>query len=121
MDIDVLMFFDGRPEEYALYRAVEGCILSRFPETKIKVQKTQIAFSDRYGFAFVSHPRRKTAQPAILLTLGLARRLNSPRVMHASEPYPGRWTHHFLLSSPDELDGELTGWICEAHGFALFK
>ena len=25
----------------------------------------------------------------------------------ASEPYPGRWTHHLLLTAPEDVDGLL--------------
>ena len=57
----------------------------------------------------------------ITLTLGLARRLDSPRVDLATEPYPGRWTHHFLLSAPEDLDGPMLAWIQEAYAFAEGK
>ena len=39
----------------------------------------------------------------------------------AVEPYPNRWTHHTIVSEPDQLDGELMGWLREAHAFALVK
>ena len=55
----------------------------------------------------------------LLLTIGLARRLDSPRV--AVEPYPNRWTHHVILSEVGQLDSELMDWLQEAHDFALTK
>lgn len=48
----------------------------------------------------------------------LRRRLDSPRVDAATEPYPNRWTHHLLISDPAEIDDELMGWIREAAAFS---
>ena len=55
------------------------------------------------------------------LTLGLGRRLDSPRVDAATEPYPGRWTHHMMLSDSAQLDKELVDWIIEASQFSQNK
>ena len=119
----LLAFFDGRPEEAALARALLGGILLALPETQVQVQKTQITLKHRHVFAALSLPRRSRDRKAhrLTLTLGLARRLESPRVDLATEPYPGRWTHHFLLSAPEDLDGPLLAWIQEAYAFAEGK
>ena len=53
--------------------------------------------------------------------MGLHRRLDSPRVAVAVEPYPGRWTHHILLTAAEEADGELMDWLAEARDFAVSK
>lgn len=39
----------------------------------------------------------------------------------AVEPYPNRWTHHVLISAPEEIDDELMGWIKEASIFSEGK
>ena len=38
-----------------------------------------------------------------------------------TEPYPGRWTTHFVISRPEELDGEFYGWVAQAYAFAESK
>ena len=48
-------------------------------------------------------------------------RLDSPRVAVATEPYPGRWTHHIVICDPAEVDDELMGWVREAAAFAAAK
>ena len=100
-------------------------MLGEIPRASLRVQKTQITFTNPRVFAAVSFlpVRRKERRLAhyITVTLGLNRRLDSPRVDAASEPYPGRWTHHFLVASPEEIDEELTGWIREAAEFAAQK
>ena len=76
-------------------------------------------------FFFDKHlpARRAKDRPEhyITVTLGLNRRLDSPRVDKASEPYPGRWTHHLLIASWEEIDEELTAWVREAAAFAAGK
>ena len=47
--------------------------------------------------------------------------LESDRVAAKTEPYPGRWTTHFVISSPSDLDEELFDWIEQAYQFAQAK
>ena len=114
------LFFAGKPEEQALYEIFRSRLLAEVGEARIKVSKTQITFSGKYGFAFVSHPRRKKDQ-SILVSFGLFHRQESDRIQYASEPYPNRWTHHMLIQTPEEIDDELVGWIQEAYWFANTK
>ena len=125
MGQDVLYFFDRKPEALPLYEAFEERVFSEVDGVKVKVQKTQIAFSNRRQFAFVSFlPVRKAKEwpkVYIVVTFGLGYRLESPRIDAAVEPYPGRWTHHVLLSKAGEIDDELMGWIKEAAAFSDSK
>ena len=121
---DVLAFFDGKPEELALYQALFRRMDGAFPEGSVKVQKSQISFYGRHLFGAASLPvRRKKNWPehCIVVTIGLSYRLVSPRVAVAVEPYPNRWTHHVLVSREDEIDGELLGWLREAYEFSQSK
>lgn len=59
MDMDTLFFFDGRPAAMEIYTALEEKLRAAFPDVRVKVQKTQISFGNKYGFAFASLPRRK--------------------------------------------------------------
>ena len=88
-DADVLFFFDGRPAERALYQALVQAMEARFPETAVKVQKSQISFYHRHLFAAASLPlrrRKEWPKESILVTFGLSRRLPSPRIAVAVEP-----------------------------------
>ena len=125
MDEQVLLFFDKTPDTLPLYAELEKRILAEFPDTRIKVQKTQISFYNRHLFACVSFARvrKKTERPDsyIVVTFGLNRRVDSPRIDIATEPYPNRWTHHVLISDLSEIDDELMGWIREAAEFSDMK
>ena len=125
MDWDTLHFFDQHPDALPLYEALEQQILAGIPDVRIKVQKTQISFYNRHLFACASFLRVKRKQELppcyLVVTVGLARRLDSPRVAAAVEAYPGRWTHHIVVSAPEQIDGELMGWVQEAAAFAAQK
>ena len=125
MDREVLYFFDRKPEALPLYEAFEQKVLSQVDSVKVKVQKTQIAFSNRHNFAFVSFlPVRKAKERPevyIVVTFGLGYHVESSRIDGAVEPYPGRWTHHVLISGTGEVDDELIGWVKEAAAFSAGK
>ena len=123
-ETDVLMYFDGKDTELAIYEALAARMDEAFPDAQVKVQKSQISFYGRHLFAAVSLPvrrRKDWPQRCLVVTVGLARRLDSPRAAVSVEPYPGRWTNHILLTRPDEADGELMDWMREAYGFAETK
>ena len=121
---DVLFFFDGHPTELSLFRALAGAMDAALPPARLRVQKSQISFYNRHLFAAASLPvrrRRDWPKECLVVTIGLGRPLDSPRVAVAVEPYPGRWTHHVLVSRAEEIDGELLAWLEEAYEFAQTK
>ncbi len=122
MDADVLLFFDGHMDALPLYEALKNRIGKEIPDVRVKVQKSQISFYNRRLFACVSFARvrkKKDCPPVwLVVTIGLDHKLESPRIDVATEPYPGRWTHHLLVSRVEEIDRELMAWIGEAAAFA---
>ena len=121
---DVLFFFDGKPAELALYETLFRHMEEVFPDASVKVQKSQISFYGRHLFAAASLPvRRKKSWPehCVVVTVGLSRQMESSRVAVAVEPYPGRWTHHILISEESQIDDELMEWLEEAWAFAESK
>lgn len=84
MDADTLMFFEQQPDALPLYEAFSEAVLKRYPDTKIKVQKTQITFTNRHIFACASFLRvRKKERTAesisgnhtgVVLPIGIAPR-----------------------------------------------
>ena len=125
LDDDTLLFFSGHPDALGLYQALETWLYEAFPHVEKRVMKTQISFYNWHLFACVSFTRvkRKAELPEgwLTLTLGFPTPLDSPRVAVRTEAYPGRWTHHFVLSSIEELDEEMTSWIRASYDFADSK
>ena len=95
MDQNTLFFFNQKPEAIPLYEAFEVRLLAELEGVIIQPQKSQITLKNR--------------------------REGSPRVDQASEPYPGRWTHHLVIGSAEEIDDELMVWVREAYDFAAAK
>ena len=124
-DADTLLLFNAQPGALPLLSALEDAIFTRFPETKRRVGKTQISYYHRFVFACVSLARvkRKAELPRTWLTLslGLPYPLESPRAAVKTEACPGRWTTHFVLGAPEELDAELLSWLEEAYAFSERK
>lgn len=122
---DTLFFFQGHEGAMALYETFVQKLEKTVGEVRVKVSKTQIAFANRYQFAFISFAKvcRAKDRPEnyMVVTFGLDHREDSPRIHMAVEPYPGRWTHHVQVSAPEELDEELMGWLKEAAEFAERK
>ena len=125
MNADILFFFNDHMDALPLYERLERLILEQIPDVKIKVAKTQISFSNKRGFAFVSfNPCRKAKErPNVWMTVtfGLSYRKDSLRIDVATEPSPNRWTHHVMVGREVEFDDELMGWIYEAAEFSSSK
>lgn len=104
------IFCLGQARETALYRAVEAYVLS-LGDVTVKHDRTQTAFVRKVQFAWVSMPRRKVDAGAVMLSIGLPGRVDSPRILHAAEVAPGRWMHHLLLREESELDAQVQSWL----------
>ena len=123
-ETDILSYFGDHTKELALYQAMFDRMSAVVPDASVKVQKSQISFYGRHLFAALSLPvRRKKDWPqhCLLVTFGLAHRVDHPRIAMAVEPYPNRWTHHVVPSSMEEMDLQLLTWIKEAYDFSQYK
>ena len=122
---DTLLFFKEHPAALPVYEAFARKLAGALPDSNVRVQKTQITFSNRHVYACVSFLRvkKKAELPDsfFVLTLGLPYALESERVAVKTEPYPGRWTTHFVISRLSDLEEELFAWVRQAYAFAVQK
>ncbi|MCI7792612.1 DUF5655 domain-containing protein [bacterium] len=122
---DTLLFFKEHPAALPVYEAFARKLAGALPNSNVRVQKTQITFSNRHVYACVSFLRvkKKAELPDsfFVLTFGLPYALESERVAVKIEPYPGRWTTHFVISRLSDLDEELFAWVRQAYAFAAQK
>lgn len=124
MSTDETVFFEKCPEMLPVYVCLKGKLAERYPEMTVRVSKSQISFRNRHIFAMASLPMRRGKgwpEKYLLVSFGLGARRVSPRIVHAIEPYPGRWTHHVPVCGPGDLDGELMGWLDESYRFSMLK
>ena len=100
-DPGCISVFHKSPQSLPLYERLEEKILSEIENVTVKVQKTQISFSNKRNFAFASLlPVRKAKERPeayLTVTFGLSYPVDSPRVDAAAEAYPNRWTHHVMV------------------------
>ena len=109
------------PQSIVCYEAVCARIRAAFPGAAIKVSRTQTAFVRDVQFAWLSAPRRKADHGCVMLSFSLPEPVTSPRIFNRSQPYPGRFMHHMLISGPEALDAECLGWLSRAWAFAQRK
>lgn len=113
---EVLAFLQKNPHRIALFEAAEAAILACGQST-MAVQKSQISWGNPLKFAFLSFGKGD----CLILTFGLNERVAHPKIFQAVEPYPRRWTHHVILSSPGDVDDTVRAWLRDAYAFAVAK
>ncbi len=117
-------FFHGRPLELSLYRAFEAAVRDRIPQAITRFRRSQITFAERWGFSAVWIPPFKVrGRPAhyIVVSFAADRRIDHQRIVSVAEPYPHRWTHHVLVTCPQDVDGQLMDWVEQAWRFTNKK
>lgn len=73
-------------------------------------KKTSIHLVRTVGFAGV-HPRKSF----LILNLRTASVLENPRIVKSEQVSKNRFHNEVKLTSPDEIDEELLGWLKEAY------
>ena len=119
---EVWPFFEQKPWALPLFEAAYKAMEEQLGPFTLRVGKSQIGFRTRYGFAWFWFPIRKMKgwpERCALLSFGLDRQVESPRIVQAVMPQKDRWTHHLILQNPDELDEELMVWLRMAYDFSL--
>ena len=109
--------FAGRPVALTLFHAIHRYIGSLGPVT-MEVNKTQVSFGAKTKFAWVWPPQlwiKKQPDKSVVLSFGLRRRIDDPRIKQVVEPRPGVFTHHVVVLEERDLDGDVRAWIREAY------
>jgi hypothetical protein len=112
--------FAGRAESRQLFRLVSDYILSQ-GAVEIVPRKTQVGFKRARTFAWIWLPQmwiKKQPRGSITLTFSLEHQVRDRRIKQSVEPYPGRYTHHVVITRAAEFDAQVKGWLREAHRLA---
>jgi len=113
----VKAFFHDRPLELNLYSVFAAAVRERLPQTITRFRRSQITFAGRRGFAAVWIPPFKVRgrpEHYIVVSFAADRRIDHRRIVSVAEPYPHRWTHHVLVSCPEDVDDLLLDWVEQA-------
>ena len=110
--------FSGSPRGLDLFHAVERMLAQPAPPAT-RATKSQVAFREKRGFAYLWWPGRYVASDApAVLSIALPRQISSDRFKEVLNPSPGVWMHHMELHNEEELDAEVAGWLREARAAA---
>jgi hypothetical protein len=83
--------------------------------------KTQVSFRHGRAFAWIWLPQmwiEKQPRGSITLTFSLDHQVRDHRIKQSVEPYPGRYTHHVVITRAAEFDTQVKRWLTEAHRLA---
>jgi len=106
------IFARSEPEVRALASMlIEG--VAALPGVTVDPKGSCIHLNRRIAFAGL-HPRKS----AVLLNLRTAAPIESGRIRKVERVSANRFHNEMLVESGGEIDGELMGWIAEAHALA---
>ena len=100
---------DKEPVVTAMYQKLIN-ELQKFGEIKIEPKKTSIHLGNRFGFAGVY-----TRSDYINLEVHLKHKIASKRVAKVEQASPNRFHHTIKISSLNDIDKELLGWLKQAY------
>ena len=83
---------------------------SKFGRVIEDPKKTSIHLVNKTAFAGVA-----TRKSAIILTIKSDRKIPSPRIHKSEQTSASRFHHEVRLTSPSDVDSELTGWLKAAY------
>ena len=116
-----LLYFAGDERLLPVYLALRGKVIERYPESDVRVQKSQISYRFPHPYLWVwtlaGHGSRKPGKGPMFVTFASPFPIESPMIYRKVEPYPGRWTHHVALLEPGAISDELLGLIEASYRF----
>jgi hypothetical protein len=113
---NVNKLFEKYPGALELYLSIQQFISSLGGIT-IETTKNQVSFGTKRKFAWIWLPQKWVRAPhdSVTLTFALHERLESPKIKEVVEPYPNRFTHHVVITSPGQFDDEVRSWLKDAY------
>ncbi len=108
-------FFAGDAFGAGVYAKVSAVLDAIGPYT-VRATKSQIAFRNRRGFAYLWRPGIYLKHPTadIVLSIALGRHDLSSRFKQVAHPAPNQWMHHLEIFDVSDIDDQVVGWLREA-------
>lgn len=102
-------FADKDPVVQKIYSRVLKAV-RRFGPIAEEAKKTSIHLVNKTALAGIA-----TRKAYMILTIKSDRRLTGSRIYKVEQVSAHRFYYQIKISSPDEIDAELRGWLEEAH------
>jgi len=110
-DFSIEGFLAGKGERArALFEGFERLVAACGPY-EVAPAKTRVAFMGRVRFAGV----HAISDRGMTIVFALPEPMRHPRIRKVERIVPGWWGHWMRITDPDELDGELLGWLRESY------
>jgi hypothetical protein len=110
-DYSVEGFLQGKgPRPRELFQRFEELIAECGPY-EVAPAKTRVAFMGRVRFAGV----QTVSERGMTVAFALPKPMPHPRIRKVEEIAPGWYGHTMRVTSPEELDDELLGWLRESY------
>jgi hypothetical protein len=106
--------FAASPTGLAIYHRLRERLADL--EVEFRTTRSQVSLLHDRPFAYLWYPGRyvRSQVPAVL-SLAMPARITSARFKQVVLPAPHVTMHHLELSSPDDLDDEVLGWLVAAY------
>ena len=123
MSMDECLFFQGHPDALPVYEQFRLRVLAQWPDVEIRTARTQISFFRKTMMCCASFLPlgRKAERPDswLVISFGLDRLLETDGISVGVQAAPGRWTHHVMISSAEEMNDAFWAWIRMAADFSM--
>lgn len=108
-EFTVAALIDDKPVVKAIYKELLKQ-LREFGPVGEEAKKTSIHLTNGTAFAGI-HPQKA----AINLNIRSEQSIKSPRVSKSEQVSKSRWHQNVKLTTPEDVDQELLGWLKEAY------
>jgi len=117
-------FFAVDTYEQRIFDLLLVSLRRRYPSTETEVQKTDVALQEGgrpFAYVWVPGVRRIPGRPLhyVIVSFGLNRCIDDPRMTEVTQSYPGRWMHHVVVAEPADIDDTLIGWLTAARNWKI--
>ncbi len=86
-------------------------ILGLYPESEVRVHKTQISFRAPHPYVWVWRLKGKQGQASFFLTFSTGHGEELPHRTQAVFIRPGQWTRHLTVAPDGPAAGKLTQYV----------
>ena len=102
--------FEGRsPQVLEIYDNIVAAS-REFGPVDEDPKKTSIHLNRKSAFAGIA-----ARKDCLILTIKATGDIDSPRVSKREQASANRWHHEIKITSPDEIDAEIIGWLWDSY------
>jgi len=115
-------FFRGDNEHLSIYDELINR-LNGFPKLITKMRKSydhMVVFCNRKNFAYISllDGNGLFIDNGFKIIFSITHKIFDARIVAITEPHPGRFSHHVIVKTLDDIDNQLIDWLKQSYDMA---